>query len=141
MARELGLPLIIHSRDAHEDTLKILTEERVAEIGGVMHCYAYDWEAAQAYLDLGLHISLSGIVTFNSANDLREVARKLPAERLLVETDAPYLTPVPHRGKANLPGYVRHVAECVATERDQTLAELAGLTTANFQRLFGCPLA
>lgn len=138
-AREVGKPLIVHMREATDDTLRILAEERAQDIGGVMHCFTEDWPTAQRALELGFHISFSGIVTFKSAEPIRDAARRVPAERLLVETDAPYLAPVPHRGKQNQPAYVRQVADCVAALRDMTPAELDAQVTENFFKLF--PLA
>ena len=135
-ARATRKPLIIHTRDAATDTLRIMQEEGAGEIGGVMHCFTESWEVARAALDLNFHISFSGIVTFKTAEALREVARQVPAERLLVETDSPYLAPVPYRGKSNEPGFVRHVAECVASVRAQPVAALAAQTTKNFFDLF-----
>ncbi|MFP4080211.1 MAG: TatD family hydrolase [Ectothiorhodospira sp.] len=136
-ARAAGKPLIIHTRDARADTLAILEEEGARETGGVLHCYTEDWDMARRGLDLGLYVSFSGIVTFRNAAALREVARRVPDDRLLVETDAPYLAPVPHRGKGNHPAWVRHVAECVADVRGVSLETLAGQTTANYHALFG----
>ena len=138
-AREIGKPLIIHCRDAAPDLLQILTHERAGDVGGVMHCFVEDWEVAQAALDLGFYISLSGIVTFKNATALKDVARQVPADRLLVETDAPWLAPVPVRGKQNEPAYVRHTAAYVAALREVEYSILARTTTANFYRLF--PLA
>jgi TatD DNase family protein len=135
-ARDCGKPLIIHMREAREDTLRILQEEQAGEVGGVMHCFTEDWETAQRALDLGFYISFSGIVTFGSAESLREVARRMPLERMLVETDSPYLAPEPHRGKANQPAYVRHVAEYIAALRGVPFEELAAATTRNFFTLF-----
>jgi TatD DNase family protein len=135
-ARRLSKPLIIHTRAAADDTLSMLQNEKASEIGGVMHCFSESWEVAKQALDLGFYISFSGIVTFRSADTLRDVARRVPADRLLVETDAPYLAPVPHRGKTNEPAYVRHVAECVAELRSLDPVALAELSTANFFRLF-----
>ncbi len=135
-ARELDKPLIVHTRAAREDTLKILSEERAADAGGVLHCFTEDWEMAQAAMDMNFYISFSGIVTFKNALDLKEVARKMPAERILVETDAPYLAPVPKRGKSNQPAYVRYVAEYVAELREQSLESVASVTTRNFYELF-----
>ena len=135
-ARTCGKPLIIHTRAASEDTLRIMREERAAEAGGVMHCFTETWETAQAALDMGFHISFSGIVTFKNAADLREVAKRVPLERLLLETDAPYLAPVPYRGKTNRPGWVKFVAEGVANLRGIPFDELAAATTANFFALF-----
>lgn len=136
-ARRAAKPLIVHSREARADTLQVLAQEDAGAVGGVMHCFAEDWETARRALDLGLHISFSGIVTFKSAAELKEVARRVPLDRMLVETDAPYLAPVPYRGKPNQPGYVRHVAEHIAVLRGLPLEEVAAHTTANFQRLFG----
>lgn len=129
-------PLIIHCREAKEDTLRILAEEGANEVGGVMHCFVEDWESAQAAIELNLYISFSGIVTFKSATQLHEVARKMPIERILVETDAPYLAPVPHRGKTNQPAYVRHVVERLAELRGESYEQLATATTENFFKLF-----
>ncbi len=135
-ARETGKPLIIHAREAREDTLRILREEKADQIGGVMHCFSEDWEVATRAMDLNFRISFSGIVTFPSAEVLKDVARRLPLEWMLVETDAPWLAPVPHRGKPNQPAYVRHVAEHIADLRDISLEEIADKTTTNFFRLF-----
>lgn len=135
-ARQCGKPLIVHMRDAAEDTLRIMREEDSKEVGGVMHCFTGTRDVAEAALALEFYISFSGIVTFNNAHDLREVAARVPAERLLIETDAPYLAPVPYRGKTNEPAFVRHVAERLAQLRDVDVAELARLTTANFFDLF-----
>lgn len=137
-ARESKKPVIVHTRDAKQDTLAILQEAALPE-AGVMHCFTEDWDMAKAALDLGYYISFSGIVTFKNASALREVALKVPADRLLVETDSPYLAPVPHRGKTNFPAYVADVAEFVAQLRGVSYEELAAQTTANFKRLF--PLA
>ena len=138
-ARESGKPLVIHCREAATDLLEIMREEGAAEAGGVMHCFVEDWDTAQAAMDLGFFISLSGIVTFKSADELRAVARRLPLDRLLVETDAPWLAPVPCRGKQNEPALVAHTAACIAALRDMDAIELADATTANYQRLFGAP--
>lgn len=138
-AKQSGKPLIIHSRDAKEDTLRILAEESAGEIGGVMHCFTGDWDMAKRAMDLNFHISFSGIVTFKSAVKLQEVALKIPEEYMLVETDSPYLAPVPHRGKPNHPALVRHVAEYIAELRGETYAQVAGVTTRNFIRLFKPP--
>lgn len=135
-ARELRKPLIIHCREAATDLLSILREEKAAEVGGVMHCFTESWEVAAAAMEMNFMISFSGIVTFRSASALREVARQVPADRMLVETDSPYLAPVPHRGKVNEPSYVRHVAEELSRVRDVSLSDVARTTTANFQKLF-----
>lgn len=128
-------PLIIHTRSAQEDTLSILTEYHVDR--AVFHCFTESWEMAKAGLDMGLYISFSGILTFKNAESLREVAKKVPLDRILVETDAPYLTPVPYRGKPNCPGYTRYVAECLAELKGISYSEVAAHTTENFNRLFG----
>ena len=135
-ARECGKPLVVHTRQAAEDTLAIMREEGAAEVGGVMHCFTESRAVAEAAVALGFHISLSGIVTFKNAGALRDVASWVPPERLLVETDSPYLAPVPHRGKTNRPGLVRHVGEEVARLRGVSRPELAGVTTTNFFNLF-----
>ena len=135
-ARECGKPLIIHTRAAPEETLRIMREEDAAEVGGVMHCFTESWEMAKQALDLGFYISFSGIVTFKTADALREVARKVPLERMLIETDSPYLAPVPHRGKANEPRYVKLVAELIAGLRGMETEELTVATGENFFRLF-----
>jgi len=134
-ARISGLPIVVHTRNARQDTLDLLRQAALPQ-AGVMHCFTEDWPMAKAALEMGFYISLSGIVTFRNAGLLREVAQKVPLERLLVETDAPYLTPVPYRGKPNLPQYVREVAEFIAELRGMAWQELAAQTTANFQRLF-----
>jgi TatD DNase family protein len=135
-AKQTGKPLIIHSRDAKEDTLKILEEESAGEVGGVMHCFTGDWDMAQRAMNLNFYISFSGIVTFKSARELQEVATRMPAERYLVETDSPYLAPVPHRGKPNQPAFVRHVAEFIAELRGESYEQVAAVTTENFRTLF-----
>lgn len=136
VAKRLGLPLIIHTRDARLDTLRILAEEQAGATGGVFHCFTEDEATARGALDQGFHVSFSGIVSFKSAESLRAIARLVPEDRLLVETDAPYLAPVPKRGKENRPAWVRHVAECVARERGVAYEQLCAQTTANFFRLF-----
>ncbi len=135
-ARELAKPLIIHTRDSAADVIRILREERAEDARGVMHCFVDDWDTAQAAMDLGFCISISGIVTFKSAADLREVARRVPLDRLLVETDSPWLAPVPRRGKQNEPAYVRYTAEFLAELRGESFATLAAATSANFFSLF-----
>ena len=137
-AQITGKPVIVHTREARADTLMLL-REAVLPQAGVLHCFTEDWPMAKAALDLGFYISLSGIVTFRNADALREVARQVPADRLLIETDAPYLAPIPHRGKPNLPEYVRDVAEFLAPLRGVDVDTLAQQTSQNFQRLF--PLA
>lgn len=135
-ARTCGKPLIIHTRESAADTLRLMREEAAGEAGGVMHCFTESREVAEQALDLGFYISFSGIVSFKNAEALREVARFVPADRLLVETDAPYLAPMPFRGKTNQPAYVRHVAEAVATARGERLEAVAETTSSNFFRLF-----
>lgn len=136
VAREVKKPIIIHSRDAREDTLTIMREEKADEVSGVMHCFTETLEMAQAAMALGFYISISGIVTFKNAGNVAEVAEQVPLERLLIETDAPYLTPVPYRGKPNEPQYVRYVAERIAELKGITAAEVAQQTTDNFYQLF-----
>jgi len=135
-AKEVAKPLIIHTRDAAQDTMNILRDENAASAGGVMHCFAEDWEVAQQALDIGFYISFSGIVTFKNAQPIKEVAQKAPLNRILVETDCPYLAPVPYRGKVNEPAYVRHTAEHVAELRNMAVEDLAEVTTENFFTLF-----
>jgi len=135
-ARETGKPLVIHTRSSAEDTLRILREERAEEVGGVMHCFTESAAVAEAAMQMGFYISFSGIVTFKSAQALREVAAVIPDERLLVETDSPYLAPVPHRGKSNEPAWVADVAACLATLRGQPVEHLHDTTSKNFRKLF-----
>ncbi len=135
-ARGCGKPLVIHTRAAAEDTLAIMREERAGEAGGVMHCFTESWEVAAGALDLGFYISFSGIVTFKNALALKDVARRVPLERMLIETDAPYLAPVPFRGRTNQPAYVRYVAEEIARLRGISIDEVAATTSENFFRLF-----
>ena len=133
-ARETGLPIIVHTRSAPEDTLRILREEKAAEVGGVMHCFTENLEVAKAAIDLGFLISISGIVTFKNAAQVHEVAKEIPLEHLMIETDSPYLAPVPHRGKVNEPAWVVHVAERLAELKGVPVADVARATTANFER-------
>jgi TatD DNase family protein len=135
-SRKSGLPLIIHTRAASADTLRIMKEEGANEIGGVMHCFTESWEVAQAAMDLNFYISLSGIVTFKKAEDLHALAKKVPLERLLIETDSPYLAPVPFRGKVNDPSKVIHVAQKIAELRGIPVNDIACHTTNNFFKLF-----
>ncbi|MBL8396952.1 MAG: TatD family hydrolase [Candidatus Accumulibacter sp.] len=135
-ARQAGKPLVVHTREAASDTLRVLREEGADQVGGIMHCFTESWTIAEMALDLGFHISLSGIVTFKNATTVHEVARRTPLDRLLVETDAPYLAPVPHRGQTNQPAYVRHVAEAIARLRGLPLEDVFAATTDNFFRLF-----
>ena len=135
-ARACGKPLVIHTRSAAEDTLRIMREEGAGEAGGVMHCFTETLEVARAAVELGFFVSFSGILTFKNAASLREVAKALPLDRILVETDSPYLAPVPHRGKTNEPAYVRHVAEAIAAIRGLSLEAVAEATTRGFFGLF-----
>ena len=139
VARELNKPLIVHTREARADTISLLTHEGAADCGGVLHCFTEDWDTAKAALDLGFYISFSGIMTFRNADPLRDVLKKVPLDRLLIETDSPYLAPVPYRGKTNQPAYVAAVAQAVATVKEIDLVELANITSQNFRKLF--PLA
>jgi TatD DNase family protein len=135
-ARRAGKPLVIHTRSAADDTLAIMREEGAGEAGGVMHCFTETWEVARAALNLGFHISFSGIVTFKNAHALKDVARRVPRDRMLIETDSPYLAPVPHRGKRNQPAFVPHVAQEIARLTGESVEAVAQATTANFFRLF-----
>ena len=135
-ARECGKPLVIHTRSASDDTLRIMREERAEEVGGVMHCFTETWDVASAAIDMGFHISFSGIVSFKTAADLREVAKKVPLERMLIETDSPYLAPVPYRGRRNEPSYVPHVAAAIAAVRDTDAETIGRVTGHNFFTLF-----
>lgn len=135
-AIEAVKPLVIHNREATSDTLRLLSEEGAGRVGGIMHCFTENWDVAKAALALGFHISLSGIVTFRNALIIKDVARRVPLDRLLIETDSPYLAPMPYRGKTNQPGYVLHVAEEIARLRNISFEEVARTTTDNFFRLF-----
>jgi TatD DNase family protein len=135
-AHATAKPLIIHTRASSADTLRIMEEERAGVPGGVMHCFTEPWPVAEAALAQNFYISLSGIVTFKSAKDVQDVARRVPLERLLIETDSPYLAPVPYRGKPNEPAYVSYVGRFIAQLREQTDEALAEATTQNFFRLF-----
>jgi TatD DNase family protein len=142
-SRRSGKPLIIHTRSASEDTIRIMREEGAGTdaggAAGVMHCFTESLEVAQAAMEMGFYISFSGIVTFKSAKELQAVAKAVPLERMLIETDSPYLAPVPHRGRMNEPGYVAHVAEFIATLKDVSLRDVAQQTTDNFFNLFKVP--
>ncbi|MCK5477427.1 MAG: TatD family hydrolase [Methylococcales bacterium] len=135
-AKVLNKPLIIHTREAGHDSLDVLADEGADEVGGIIHCFTEDWEYAKKALDLGFYISFSGIVTFKNALDIKDTAKKVPADRFLIETDSPYLAPVPFRGKPNYPTYVPYVAEHIAELRDTTVEEIARLSTDNFNTLF-----
>lgn len=137
LARRLGMPIVIHNRDAHQDVVTILKEEKAGEVGGIMHCFSGSWEIAKQCLDMNFHISFGGPITFKNARQPKEVLAKVPLDRLLLETDAPYLTPHPHRGKRNESAYVRLVAEAAAEIKGLSLEELAQVTTANAVRLLG----
>ncbi|ODN43300.1 TatD family hydrolase [Piscirickettsia litoralis] len=130
------LPLIVHTRDAREDTIQLLGDIGQGNCPGVLHCFTESWQMAKAALDLGFYISFSGIVTFKNAKELQEVARKVPLDRILIETDAPYLAPVPHRGKQNQPAFVSHVGQFMADLREMPIEKMAELTTNNFYQLF-----
>ncbi|SEK63435.1 TatD family hydrolase [Halomonas daqiaonensis] len=135
-ASELELPVIVHTREARDDTLALIREHTDPAVGGVLHCFTEDLDMAREAVRHGFYISLSGIVTFRNAESLRDLARRLPLDRLLIETDSPYLAPVPYRGKPNEPAWVVEVAECIADERGISVEEVAAQTTSNFYRLF-----
>jgi TatD DNase family protein len=137
MARETGLPVVVHERDAAKDAAELLRSEGAGRLRGVIHCFTGDYEAASEYLDLGFYLSFTGIVTFKNAQPLRDVVSRVPLERMLVETDSPYLTPVPHRGKRNEPAFVRFVAETIATLKEVPLETVAKVTSDNVHALFG----
>ncbi|AKJ29527.1 TatD family hydrolase [Caldimonas brevitalea] len=139
VAADLAKPLVIHTRSASDDTLAILREEGQGQVGGVFHCFTETQQVADAALDLGFYISFSGILTFKNATDLREVARRVPLDRCLIETDSPYLAPVPYRGKTNNPSYVPYVAQQLAELKGLPVEQVAQATSANFERLFGVP--
>lgn len=134
--KQTNKPLIIHTRDASDDTMAMLKSHQADQCGGVMHCFVEDYETAKKALDLDFYISFSGIVTFKNAQQVQDVASKIPMERMLIETDSPYLTPVPKRGKMNQPAYVRHVAEYIAELRDLPVDEVISITSQNFFDLF-----
>ncbi len=136
VANETGKPLIIHTRDAREDTITLLREHKASHTKGVLHCFTESLEMAQEAIEMDFYISISGIVTFNSADELRDVVKAIPLQRLLIETDSPWLAPVPHRGKQNQPGYVVEVAEFIAELKGVSVKELARITTENFYTLF-----
>ncbi|GIQ67265.1 TatD family deoxyribonuclease [Xylanibacillus composti] len=140
LARKLKLPIIIHNRDAHQDVVNILQEENAAEVGGIMHCFSGSWEIAKRCLDMNFHISFGGPITFKNAKQPKEVLAQVPLDRLLIETDCPYLTPHPFRGKRNESAYVRYVAEAAAEIKGLEIEELASITTRNALKLFSIPL-
>ncbi|MFC1567695.1 TatD family hydrolase [Pseudomonadota bacterium] len=135
-AQQLSKPVIVHNRDADSESIRILTEEEIGKCGGIMHCFSADWETARAALDLDMYISFSGNVTFKRNDELREVARQVPMDRLLIETDSPYLAPMPHRGKRNEPTYVKHVARCIADVKGLSIQDVAETSTNNALKVF-----
>ncbi|MFC5406753.1 TatD family hydrolase [Cohnella soli] len=137
LARRLKKPIVIHNRDAHEDVIRLLKEEKADEIGGIMHCFSGSWETAKLCLDMNFHISFGGPVTYKNARVPKEVLERVPLDRLLIETDAPYLTPHPHRGKRNESAYVRLVAEAAAEIKGISLEEIGKITSENAKRCFG----
>jgi TatD DNase family protein len=136
LAREVALPVIIHDRDAHQEAVKILQEGKAETVGGVIHCFSGDWDMAKACLDMGFYLSIPGTITYKKSDEYRKLVSKLPLDRLLVETDSPFLTPHPFRGNRNEPGYVQYVAETVAWVKGIPQEELARITTKNAQTLF-----
>ncbi|WP_342495143.1 TatD family hydrolase [Bacillus sp. FSL K6-0046] len=136
LAKEVNLPIIIHNRDATEDVVTILKEEGAAEVGGIMHCFTGSLEIAKACMEMNFYISFGGPVTFKNAKKPKEVVKDIPSERLLIETDCPYLTPAPFRGKRNEPSYVKYIAEQIAELREMSFEELAALTTENAKKVF-----
>lgn len=136
VANQVNKPLIIHTRDAAEDTLNILHQENAEQCGGVIHCFTETQDFAYQAMEIGFMISISGIITFKNADALRKVAKNIPDDRLLIETDSPYLAPIPHRGKQNQPAYVQHVAETLATIRDTSVEHIAEISRNNFYQLF-----
>src|SRR3989338_2494288 len=136
LAKSLGLPVIVHSREAKDDTLQILKEEQIELTGGVLHCFSGDMEMAEKAMEMGLYISFSGVITFKKATNILDIVKLIPLDRILIETDAPFLTPVPHRGRRNEPAYVKHVAEKIAEVKELSYDEVAGQTTENAKSLF-----
>ena len=136
LARDLQLPIVVHDRDAHRETVDILKSEGADQWGGIIHCFSGDYRMAKECLDMGFYISIPGTITFNNASEFREIVKKIPLESLLVETDAPFLTPVPYRGKRNEPGFVRYTAEKIAELKKITLEKVAEITTENALRVF-----
>lgn len=136
LGKKHNLPIIIHVRNADQDMIEILTKESAADTPGVIHCFTGDYDTAKKYLDLGFYISFSGIVTYKRSEELREAAKKIPKDKILIETDSPYLAPVPHRGKPNEPSYVKHVAETISNVRGISFDEIAEITKANAEKLF-----
>ena len=140
LANELKLPVIIHNRDAHKETMEILKEEGAKNLGGIIHCFSGDYSMAKSCIDMGFYISIPGTVTFPKAVELREIVKKLPISKILIETDCPFLTPVPYRGKRNEPSFVKYVAEKVASLKDMSFEEVAEITSQNFRSLFASSL-
>lgn len=136
LAKKLDLPVVIHTRDADKETLNILKEEKAKELGGIMHCFASDKKMAKEILDLGFYIAFGGLITFKNLSDLRDVVKEVPLDRLLIETDSPYLTPEPHRGKRNEPAYVKFVAEKIAEIKGIAVEEVAKITTENAKKVY-----
>jgi TatD DNase family protein len=136
LAREVKLPVCIHSREAAQDTLDIMRAAKSEQIGGVIHCFSYGWDMAKIYLDMGFYLGIGGVVTFKNAKKLKEVVQKAPMERLVLETDAPYLAPVPHRGERNVSSNLQYVAEEIATLRDMTPEEVIRITEENGRKLY-----
>ncbi len=136
LAKKLNLPVVIHTRDADQETLNILKDEKAKDIGGIMHCFASDKKMAKEILDLGFYIAFGGLITFKNLSDLREVVKEVPLDRLLIETDSPYLTPEPHRGKRNEPAYVKFVAEKIAEIKGISVEEVAKVTTENAKKVY-----
>ncbi len=139
IAREVGKPLVIHNRESDEDCIAIMREERAGEVGGVVHCFTSGWELARVAVDAGFYIGFTGIVSFRSAENVRDVLRRVPLDRIVIETDSPYLAPTPYRGKKNEPAYVVHVAAAVAETLGMSVDAVAELTTANARRLYRLP--
>jgi len=135
-AKQVKKPVIVHTRDARDETIDIIKQENARDCGGVIHCFTEDWAFAKQALDQGFYISFSGITTFKTAEQIRDVARKVPSDRFLIETDSPYLAPVPKRGKQNVPSYVKYVAECVAEIRETDVETIAALSNENYRMLF-----
>lgn len=140
LANELKLPVIIHNRDAHKETLEILREEGAKNLGGIIHCFSGDYSMANSCIDMGFYISIPGTVTFPKAVGLQEIVKKLPISRILIETDCPFLTPVPYRGKRNEPSFIRYVAEKIASLKGKSFEEVAEITSQNFRSLFATSL-
>lgn len=139
VARRVGKPIVIHNRESDADCIEVFRQERLHEVGGVVHCFTSSWELARTALDAGFYIGFTGIVSFKSAEEVRDVLRRVPRDRIVIETDCPYLAPLPHRGRRNEPAWVTHVAEAVAMTLDAPIPEVRASTTANARRLYGLP--